>query len=403
MDETSRIANGIDTSKDVTQSESTDTLIVHRGKTPTQHHGAVNTPVYHASTLLFPTVEGFLNRAEAEYRYGRRGTPTTKALETAVIGLERADGAFLAPSGKAANSAVLTALAEPGAHYLITDSSYKPTRAFCTDFLSRHGVETEFYDPRIGADIAQLIRPNTRLIWMESPGSQTFEVQDVPAIVAVAKSKGVTTALDNTWSGGYFLQPLTLGVDISVQAITKYIGGHSDLVMGVVATAPGMSVRMRDFCGSFGLCVGPDDAYLALRGMRTLAARMNLHFANAMRVARWLAAHPKVSRVMHPGLEMDPGHSIWKRDFTGASGLFGFVIKDENRQSIASMLEPLRYFGMGSSWGGYESLLVPTYPETQRTATQWQVDGQAMRIHVGLEDPGDLIADLSDGFDRLAK
>ncbi len=396
MDET-----GQHTSKDRSQPASTDTRVVHSGKTSADHHGAVNTPVYHASTLLFPTVEGFLNRGQAEYRYGRRGTPTTKSLEAAVVELEKADAAFLAPSGKAANSAVLTALAEPGSHYLVTDSAYNPTRSFCTGFLSRHGIETEFYDPTIGAGIADLIRPNTRLVWMESPGSQTFEVQDVPAIVAAAKAKGIVTAIDNTWSGGYFFQPLTLGVDISVQAITKYIGGHSDLMMGVVATAPGMSAKMNDFCGNFGLCVGPDDAYLALRGMRTLAARMNMHYRNSKRVAEWLSQHPRVSRVMYPGLETDPGHNIWRRDFTGTSGLFGFVIEGESRQSIPKMLEHMRYFGMGSSWGGYESLLIPTYPEKQRSATEWKVDGQSMRIHVGLEDADDLLADLSDGFDRL--
>lgn len=380
---------------------SQDTTVIHSGRVSKSHHGAINPPVYHASTLLFPTVDGFLNRQKAEYGYGRRGTPTTRSLEDAVAKLECADAAMLTPSGKAANSTVFSAFAEPGAHYLITDSAYFPSRKFCSGYLSQIGVEAEFYDPRIGSGIEKLIRPETKLIWLESPGSQTFEIQDVPAIVAAAKSKNVATALDNTWGAGYFLKPLTMGVDVSVQAATKYLGGHSDLMMGTVATSSRVTDRIKNFYGDFGLCVAPDDAYLALRGIRTLGVRMTKHYESGMKVARWLAAHPKVAQVIHPGLETNPDHNLWQRDFTGASGLFGFILKGQDSKSVAPMLESLKFFGMGSSWGGYESLLIPTFPEKLRTATKWEVPGQSMRIHVGLEDPDDLIADLCEGFERL--
>ncbi|MCG8547722.1 MAG: cystathionine beta-lyase [Alphaproteobacteria bacterium] len=378
-----------------------DTLLVHSGKNPSANHGAINPPVYHASTLLFPTVDKFLNRHTAEFRYGRRGTPTSKALENAIADLERAASVILTPSGKSANSTVLMAFAEPDSHYLVVDTTYKPTREFCTSQLAQMNVATTFYDPSIGANIADLIRPTTRLIWMESPGSQTFELQDVPAIAKVAKTRNIPTAIDNTWSGGFFFKPLEHGVDISVQSVTKYIGGHSDLMMGAICLGPRSVDLLQSCAGRFGLCTGPNDVYLALRGFRTLAVRMRQHHASGLAVAQWLAQHPLVERVMHPALGSGSSRSLWRRDFTGASGLFGFVMKELSQEKTATFLESLRYFGMGSSWGGYESLLIPTFPGSIRTATNWSTPGQCFRIHVGLENPNDLIADLEAAFDRI--
>lgn len=378
-----------------------DTLLVHSGKNPSANHGAINPPVYHASTLLFPTVDKFMNRHTAEFRYGRRGTPTSKALENAIADLERAESVILTPSGKSANATVLLAFAESNAHYLVVDTAYKPTREFCTSQLAQMNVETTFYDPAIGADIERLIRPTTRLIWMESPGSQTFELQDVPAIARVARSRNIPTAIDNTWSGGFFFKPLDHGVDVSVQSVTKYIGGHSDLMMGAICLGPRSLDLLRSCAGQFGLCAGPNDVYLALRGFRTLAVRMRQHHASGLAVAHWLAQHPLVERVMHPALGCGSSSSLWRRDFTGASGLFGFVMRESSQEKTATFLESLKYFGMGSSWGGYESLLIPTFPGNIRTATNWSAPGQCFRIHVGLENPDDLIADLEAAFDRI--
>lgn len=378
------------------------TRLCHTGRQGDGHHGAVNTPVYHASTFLFPTLDAFEARKSAPVRYGRRGTPTSQSLEEVVSTLEGAAGTVLAPSGVSAISVALLAHATPGAHFLVPDNCYGPCRNFCNDVLAGMGIATTFYDPAVGADIAGLITPATKLVWLEAPGSQTFEMSDVRAIAAVARAAGVATAFDNTWAGGWFCQPLALGCDISVQAGTKYLGGHSDLMIGTLAcTAPALP-RIRAMAASLGLCVGPDDIALTLRGMRTLPLRLAQHQAGGLQVARWLRDRPEVLRVMHPGLPEDPGHELWKSQFSGASGLFGFVIATVPRPALAAMLDGMRLFGMGASWGGYESLLTPTRPETFRTTTRWQPGGQSMRIHVGLEDPLDLIADLEAGFARMA-
>ncbi|ACM04091.1 cystathionine beta-lyase [Cereibacter sphaeroides] len=378
-----------------------DTILTHAGRDPARHLGAVNTPVYRASTILFPTLAALEAKEGTKLRYGRRGTPTTHALEDAVCALEKADRALLAPSGVSAISTILMSFAEPGAHILMTDSAYGPARKFCEFTLRRFGVETTYYDPTVGAGIEALIRPETKLIWMESPGSQTFEVQDVSAIAEVARRHGIVTAIDNTWSGGYFCQPLTQGVDISIQAGTKYISGHSDLLLGTIACRAEHYDRLRETYLRFGVCLGADDAFLALRGLRTMAVRMAHHHESGLEVANWLLQQEEVCRVMHPGLPGDPGHALWQQQFTGASGLFGFVLRPVNRPALGRMFDGLSLFGMGSSWGGFESLLVPSNPSVYRTATTWAPGGQTVRIHVGLEDPADLIAELRAAFDRL--
>lgn len=378
-----------------------DTILTHAGRDPSRHLGAVNTPVYRASTILFPTLAALEAKEGTKLRYGRRGTPTTHALEDAVCALEKADRALLAPSGVSAISTILMSFAEPGAHILMTDSAYGPARKFCEFTLRKFGVETTYYDPTVGAGIEALIRPETKLIWMESPGSQTFEVQDVPAIAEVARRHGIVTAIDNTWSGGYFCQPLTQGVDISIQAGTKYISGHSDLLLGTIACRAEQYDRLRETYLRFGVCVGADDAFLALRGLRTMAVRMAHHHQSGLEVANWLLQQEEVCRVMHPGLPGDPGHALWRQQFTGASGLFGFVLRPADRPALGRMFDGLSLFGMGSSWGGFESLLVPSNPSVYRSATTWAPGGQTVRIHVGLEDPADLIAELRAAFDRL--
>ncbi|QCP87817.1 cystathionine beta-lyase [Cereibacter sphaeroides] len=378
-----------------------DTILTHAGRDPSRHLGAVNTPVYRASTILFPTLAALEAKEGTKLRYGRRGTPTTHALEDAVCALEKADRALLAPSGVSAISTILMSFAEPGAHILMTDSAYGPARKFCEFTLRKFGVETTYYGPTVGAGIEALIRPETKLIWMESPGSQTFEVQDVPAIAEVARRHGIVTAIDNTWSGGYFCQPLTQGVDISIQAGTKYISGHSDLLLGTIACRAEHYDRLRETYLRFGVCVGADDAFLALRGLRTMAVRMAHHHQSGLEVANWLLQQEEVCRVMHPGLPGDPGHALWRQQFTGASGLFGFVLRPADRPALGRMFDGLRLFGMGSSWGGFESLLVPSNPSVYRSATTWAPGGQTVRIHVGLEDSADLIAELRAAFDRL--
>ncbi len=380
----------------------TDTMVCHAGRDPAAHFGAVNPPVYHASTILFPTLEALDAKAEARVRYGRRGTPTSFALEDAVSALEDAAGTVLTPSGAMAISTVLLAHAAPGDHMLIADTVYGPCRYACDDLLRRIGVEITYYDPLIGSGLAELLKPNTRLIWMETPGSLTFEMQDVRAIVAVARANGIVTVVDNTWAGGVFFRPLSLGVDISVQAGTKYISGHSDVMLGTIACSEGAIGRLKSYAQRLGICIGPDDAYLALRGLRTITVRMRQHQANALAFARWLAGRPEVSRVLYPALPEDPGHALWRSQFSGASGLLGFVIHETDRKRLAAMMNGLKLFGMGSSWGGFESLMLPTNPRLLRSATRWDEPGQCMRVHVGLENVEDLIRDVELGFRRLA-
>ncbi len=378
-----------------------DTILAHAGLHPHDNHGIVNPPVYHASTVLFPTLETYRNASTARVRYGRRGTPTSFALEEAMTALEGGNGTVLAPSGLAAIAQALTACVETGDHVLVTDSTYAPTRRFCDSVLKNFGIQTDYYDPLIGGGIERLIQPNTKVVWVESPGTQTFEMQDIPAIAEVAHAHGAVVIMDNTWSAGYFFNAFNHGVDISVQAGTKYIVGHSDAMFGTIVCNDNTFEKVQENSQLFGSCAGPDDIYLALRGFRTIGVRLMRHYENGLKLATWLNDRPEISRVMHPALPDDPGHAIWKRDFTGASGLFGFVIKNIGEKALAAFVNDLKYFGMGASWGGFESLILPTQPENSRTVTEWNPDGQSMRIHVGLEDPDDLIADLEAGFERI--
>jgi cystathionine beta-lyase len=382
-----------------------DTLLTHVGGSPTDRHGAVNPPVYRASTILFPTVaEWEASRVHANrftvLRYGQLGTPTTFALEEAIAALEGGYRAMLLPSGLAAATTVLLALLKSGDHLLMTDSAYQPTRHFAKVILARYGISTTFYDPCIGAGIESLMRPETRVIFLESPGSITFDVQDLPAIASVAHAHGALIAIDNTWATPYFLPAMQLGADVSIIAATKYIGGHSDVLLGTVTTTEPLYERVRSMVAELGYSVSPDDAFLALRGLRTLGVRLERHQTSALQVAQWLQGRQEVKQVMHPALPTDPGHVIWKRDFTGASGLFGVVLHPVPKAAVDAMLNALRLFGMGASFGGFESLAIPMDSTRLRHLTG-SADNRFIRIHVGLEDPSDLIADLEQGFAQL--
>ncbi|EWY41770.1 cystathionine beta-lyase [Skermanella stibiiresistens SB22] len=382
-----------------------DTILTHAGSDPRSNHGIVNPPVYHASTVLFPTVAA-MNEAGHSFdgvRYGRIGTPTSQAFESAVAELEGGFKAVSAPSGLGAITTALLAFVSAGDHILVTDSIYGPNRLFCSDMLRRMGVEAEFYDPLIGAGIERLMRPNTRVVFLESPGSLTFEVQDVPAIAAVAKRAGAITMIDNTWATPLFFRPFDHGVDLSVHAATKYMVGHSDAMLGVITTgSEEIWKRLKANAVQLGTCAGPDDLYLGLRGLRTMGTRLRQHQETGLALASWLKDRPEVARILHPALPDDPGHALWRRDFTGASGLFAMELKPYSAQAVAAFLDGMELFGMGYSWGGYESLILPFHPEKLRTATRWKSDGPMIRLHAGLEDVGDLIADLERGLARLA-
>ena len=382
-----------------------DTLLTHTGGSPADRNGAVNPPVYRASTILFPTVaEWEKSRVQANrfnlLRYGQLGTPTTFALEEAIATLEGGYRAMLLPSGLAAATTVLLALLESGDHLLMTESAYQPTRHFCKAHLARYGITTTFYDPCIGAGIADLMRPETRLVFLESPGSITFDVQDIPAIAEVAHARGAVVAIDNTWATPYFLPAMELGADISVIAATKYIGGHADVMLGTITTTEPLYERVRSMVAELGYCVSPDDAFLGLRGLRTLGVRLERHQRSTLQVAEWLASRPEVQRVLYPALPSDPGHAIWKRDFRGASGLFGMLLHPVPKAALDAMLDSLRLFGMGASFGGFESLAIPMDSTRLRRLTK-SPDSKYVRLHIGLEDPADLISDLEQGFEQL--
>ncbi|MCF8470981.1 MAG: cystathionine beta-lyase [Parvibaculum sp.] len=377
-----------------------DTLIVSTGRDPEANFGIVNPPVYHASTVLYPTLEA-VNARTQPVTYGRRGTPTSFALQEAVAALEGGYRSLLLPSGLAAVTTALLAHLKTGDHILITDSVYAPTRHFCDTMLEDLGIEVEYYDPRIGAGIEKLIRPETTVVFTEAPGSVTFEVQDIPAIAAAAHRAGATVMMDNTWASPLYYKPFEHGVDVSIQAATKYLCGHSDVMMGTITTTEAAWARTLAGHGAIGMCAAPDDVYLVLRGIRTLSVRLARHMETGLTLARWLEARPDVERVIHPALPSHPDHAIWKRDFTGASGLFSIELKPCSETALAAFLDHLDLFGMGYSWGGFESLIIPQYPEKIRTATQWTAPGPLLRLHAGLEDPDDLIADLDAGFARL--
>src|SRR5438034_9702271 len=383
-----------------------DTLLTHLGRNPEAQHGAINPPVYHASTILSKNMAEWENRRDPRVhfgvvRYGLSGTPTTFALEELLAKIEGGYRAAIVGSGLAAITAPLQGCLSQGDHLLMVDTTYGPARNFCERVLTRCGVETTYYDPLIGEDIARLMRPNTKVVYVESPGSLTFEVQDVPAIAAAAHEAGATVLMDNTWASPYLFPSFAHGVDVSIHAATKYIVGHSDVILGAVITTEEMYLQVRTMAADLGHCAAPDDAYYALRGLRTMGVRLERHEKNALAVARWLQTRSEVSRVLYPALPEDPGHEVWKRDFFGASGLFGVVLNPAPKAAVCAMIDALDLFGIGSSWGGFESLILPTNPERGRTATRWAPEGPTLRLHIGLEDPQDLIEDLERGFHKL--
>jgi len=376
-----------------------ETRLVTAGRDTQAQKGFVNPPVVHGSTVLYPSAED-LRAHRGEFQYGRHGTPTTKALQEVLMALEgpRCAGVGLAPSGLAAISTTLLAVTKAGDHILVCDNVYRPSRNFCNGMLARYGVETTYFDPLIGSGIENLFKPNTRAVLVEAPGSQSLEMPDLPAIAAVAHARGALVIDDNTWATPLYHRSLDQGVDISMQAATKYIGGHSDIMFGTISANAGAWPIIAEAIRLLGVCAGPDDVFLALRGMRTLSVRLAQHYRSGLEIARWLERRAEVIRVLHPALEGDPGHTIWKRDFTGASGLFSIVLKPKPQAAVDAMLDSLKLFGMGFSWGGFESLAVPFNCSEYRTATQWEPGGPTLRLHIGLEGVDDLKADLERGF-----
>ncbi|HJO89209.1 MAG TPA: cystathionine beta-lyase [Alphaproteobacteria bacterium] len=381
-----------------------DTRIATSGLDPHGNFGIINPPVYHASTVLFPTVKDLKKAVSDPFNntyYGRFGTPTSAAFEEAVAEIEGGERAIATSSGLAAITCALTAFLESGDHLLMADTVYEPTRKFCDGILKGFGVETEYYDPLIGGGIADLMRDNTHAVFMESPGSLTFEVQDVPAIAAAARERGVVSILDNTWGTPLFFRPFEHGVDIAIEAATKYISGHADAMLGAIIMKDVHFKRLKTATVALGNSAGPDDCYLGLRGLRTLSVRLARHQETGLTLARWLNKQPEVARMLHPALPDDPGHRLWKRDFIGTSGLFGVELNPVAEGKVEAMLDGFDLFGMGFSWGGFESLALPVEPNRSRSATTWKGKGPLLRIHAGLEDPDDLLADLEAGLKKL--
>lgn len=377
------------------------TRSIHVGRHPDEQFGFVNTPVYRGSTVLSPSMDALMNRDDARFVYATKGTPTSEALETAWTDLAGAAGTVAVGSGLAAVALSLMAALKAGDHLLVTDSVYRPTRHFCDTVLKRYGVETTYFDPMIGPAIETLFRPNTAAVFTEAPGSQSFEVQDVPGIAAVAKKHNALTIMDNTWATPFFFPPHERGVDIALEAGTKYLGGHSDLLLGIVSANERAWKKLRSTFDAFAMCAGPDDMFLALRGLRTMHLRLKEAEKQGLTMARWFAERPEVKQVLHPALPSCPGHDIWKRDFLGSSGLFSVILHPAPQKAVAAMLDGLKYFGMGYSWGGFESLVVPFDCADYRTATTWNPGGPALRFQIGFEEVEDLQADLDEGFKRL--
>lgn len=377
------------------------TRLLHAGREKSITGQFVNPPVVHASTVLFPTVED-MHKGRLPYNYGRLGTPTSEALELAVNELEGADGSVLCPSGLAAATIALLSVLSAGDHVLVTDSVYGPVRRLMDGLLHRFGVEATYYEPSVGAGIAALFRPNTRAVYTESPGSLTFEMQDVPAIAAVAHERNALVLFDNTWATPLHFRAFDHGVDVSIIAGTKYLGGHADVMLGTVSARGARVGPLKQTHRDMGMHVGPDDMYLALRGIRTLPIRMEHHVRSALAIATWLQGRPEVARVLYPALPGDAGHALWKRDMTGASGLFGVVMRGWSEAQAMRFVDSLELFGIGASWGGYESLATVPQLAGIRTVQPWHAEGALVRLHIGLEDPADLMADLESGLAAAA-
>ena len=381
------------------------TEVAHLGRDPRRFLGAVNTPVWRASTILFESVADLEAASRGQFRglsYGLHGLPTITDLQHALATLEGGHAALVVPSGLTATTFPLLALAKPGDHVLVTDAVYGPTRRFCDNHLRRLGMQVSYYDPLLGDRIVSEFRSNTAIVFAESPGSLTFEVQDIPAIAAAAHAHGARVILDNTWATPLGFRAFDHGVDVSVHAATKYIGGHSDVLLGAVVASAETFGALQRLWTDMGIAPSSDDCFLGLRGLRTLAVRLARHQQSTLTVATWLAGRPEVREVLYPALPGARGHDLWKRDFVAASGLFGVILQPVDPAGIARMLDGLRLFGLGWSWGGFESLVIPTWPERSRTATTWDASAPTLRLAIGLEDPQDLIADLDEGFARLA-
>jgi cystathionine beta-lyase len=376
-----------------------DTRAVHAGRMSAEHFGAVNTPVYRASTILYRDFAA-MEAADVPYIYGRLGTPSSRSLEEAVTALEGGARTVICPSGLNAIAMAILSVCSAGDHLLMVDSCYAPTRTLCDKTLLRLGIETTYYDPLIGPGIAALFRPNTKAVFCESPGSLTFEVQDVPAIAAEAHAHGASVLLDNTWATPLYLDAFAHGVDLSIQAATKYVGGHADVMIGYVCANEDHVRQLVQTAHDLGIYASGDDCFLALRGLRTMPVRLKRHGETALALAQWLQKRSEVSRVLYPALDDDPGHGLWTRDFSGASGLFGVVLKPIRHKALAAFFDSLKLFGMGYSWGGYESLIVPS--KLHRTASRFDPEGPLIRIHAGLEDVDDLKADLDRGLAAMS-
>ena len=388
------------------KNKSFDTRIVRAGSIPKAQKGAVNPPVYRASTVIFPTVQAMQHAQQIKFDttfYGVHGTPTTFALEKAMVEIEGGYRAISVSSGLAAITTALISSLKAGDHLLMVDSVYGPTRNFCNTTLKNFGIETTYYNPLIGEDIEDLIKPETKVIFTESPGSYTFEIQDIPKIVEKAHKHNVKVMIDNTWSAGYYFKPFDFDVDISIQATTKYQSGHADVILGhIIARTKEDWLNLKITASTLGQAVAPDVCYLALRGIRTLSIRLEEHQNNAIKIAKWLNDRPEVETILHPAFSSCPGHQVWKRDFTGSSGLFSIILKDFPDEQVNKMLDGMDYFAMGFSWGGFESLMVPCDPSKIRSVTKWNAAGPLLRIHVGQEDVQDLIDDLERGLKRLS-
>ncbi|MDQ2634911.1 MAG: cystathionine beta-lyase [Pseudomonadota bacterium] len=379
-----------------------NTRLMHGGNDPHDYYGFVNPPVVHASTVLFPDAATLASRQQ-KYTYGTRGTPTTDALALAIDELEGSAGTIIVPSGLMAVVVPLLGFLSAGDHLLVVDSVYHPTRNVVDTMLKRFGVDVEFYDPRVGAGIAALMKPNTKVVFTESPGSNTFEVQDIPAIVAAAHAGGAIVMLDNTWATPLYFRALDFGVDISIHAATKYPAGHSDVLLGTVSANAACWRRLNETFNTLGSCAGPDDVYQVLRGLRTMGVRLERHQKSALDIARWLEGQEGVARVLHPALESHPDHALWKRDFSGASGLFSIVLTGDGPKTSHAFLDALAIFGLGHSWGGYESLAA-LVSLSDRTISKGPYEGPLVRLQIGLEDVEDLKRDLARGLEaaRLA-
>jgi cysteine-S-conjugate beta-lyase len=382
----------------MTDTDKPETRLISEGRMSDAHFGAVNTPVYRASTILYPDLAAVKANSQP-YTYGRRGTPSTKSFEDAISSLEGAARTVSVTSGIQAIGLAILSVCSAGDHLLMVDSCYEPTRTLCDRTLKRFGIQTSYYAP--DEDITAHLKPNTKAVFCESPGSLTFEVQDIPAIAKVTHAHGASVLIDNTWATPLFFRPLEHGVDLSIQAATKYVAGHADVMLGTVAANEKHAGRLHQVHGDLGLYASGDDCFLGLRGLRTLAVRLARHQETGLKLAHWLQARPEVARILHPALPGDPGHALWKRDFSGSCGLFGVVLKPVSEARLAAFVDGLRHFGIGYSWGGFESLIVPAH--IRRTVRPFQAEGPVLRIHAGLEDADDLIADLEKGLERLKK